>query len=522
MKTLLRIVRTRRLIAGALALSVLLAPASALAGQAQTPPVPAPSPQNQKPAGPTLQLSMEQAVEMALESNLGLKADRMEVQVADLAIANARAAFLPRAQSSFSRVMQDQLPQRNPDGTLVPASTTSLSGGVQWSQTLPWYGSSYQFSWSANRRSSVGTTSTFNPNFGSTFNFGFSQPLWRGLWVDGSRLNLEASQRRRVITDIALEQNVVTLDANVRSAYLSLLGAIQGLDVARQNLESEESALANARARVGVGVAPQTEIISYEAQVANRRVNVIAAEANIEAAEDALRRLVLDPNRPDYWQLRLAPSDQIQLTQREISLDQAVENALKNRLDLIAARRDMELTDLNMRLSRDATRPDLFFNLNYTASGSGGKSTDELLTRNFRSVLGDAFGGAYPSWTTGFTFSYPIGQSAAEASYAQAQIRKQQQEIALRDLERDIVQQVRDTVRQVENRFRQLEAAQLALDLSTRQLEAEQRRFEVGITNTFELQSRQAQLANARNSLLNATIEYNRALIQFDRVQKTR
>jgi outer membrane protein TolC len=308
----------------------------------------------------------------------------------------------------------------------------------------------------------------------------------------------------------------------VRNAYLSLIGAIQGQRVAQQNLETEENALANARARVGVGVAPQSEIVSYEAQVATRRVQVIASVANIEPAEDALRRLVLDPNRPDYWQLRLVPSDEIQLTQREINLDQAVENALKNRLDLIAARRDMELTDLNMRLSRDATRPDVFFNLNYSASGSGGKASDELLTRNFRAVLGDAFGGAYPAWTTGFTFSYPIGRSAAEASYAQAQIRKQQQEIALRELERDIVQQVRNATRQVENRFRQLEAAQTALDLSIKQLEADQRRFEVGLSTTLELQTRQSLLAAARNGLLNATIEYNRALIEFDRIQKAR
>ena len=137
-------------------------------------------------------------------------------------------------------------------------------------------------------------------------------------------------------------------------------------------------------------------------------------------------------------------------------------------------------------------------------------------------MLGDAFGGAYPSWTTGFSFSYPIGRSQAEASYAQAQIRKQQQEITLRELERDVVQQVRNAARAVENRFRQLDAAQTALRLSTQQLEAEERRFAVGISNTLELQTRQTQLASARNQLLQATIDYNRALIDFDRIQKTR
>ena len=122
----------------------------------------------------------------------------------------------------------------------------------------------------------------------------------------------------------------------------------------------------------------------------------------------------------------------------------------------------------------------------------------------------------------GHPFSYPIGRSAQEASYAQGTIRRQQQEITLQELERDVVQQVRDAARQVENRFRQLQAAETALKLSTQQLDAEERRFAVGISNTLELQTRQTQLANARNRLLNATIEYNRALIEFDRVQKAR
>ena len=53
------------------------------------------------------------------------------------------------------------------------------------------------------------------------------------------------------------------------------------------------------------------------------------------------------------------------------------------------------------------------------------------------------------------------------------------------------------------------------------QLEAEERRFAVGISTTLDLQVRQRQLANARISELNARIAYNRALIMFDRVQKT-
>ena len=102
--------RSSRVAAIAAALSLVAAPAF---GQAQPPPPAQPSPSQSPTAstGQAMPLSMEQAVQMALESNLGLKADRLEVPIADLAIASARSAFLPRVGGSFSRNTQEQQPQ---------------------------------------------------------------------------------------------------------------------------------------------------------------------------------------------------------------------------------------------------------------------------------------------------------------------------------------------------------------------------------------------------------------------------
>ena len=49
---------------------------------------------------------------------------------------------------------------------------------------------------------------------------------------------------------------------------------------------------------------------------------------------------------------------------------------------------------------------------------------------------------------------------------------------------------------------------------------AEERRNSVGLSTTLELQVRQRELANARVNELQAMIDYNRALIQLERVQR--
>jgi outer membrane protein TolC len=163
------------------------------------------------------------------------------------------------------------------------------------------------------------------------------------------------------------------------------------------------------------------------------------------------------------------------------------------------------------------------FTLGYSASGAGG--TEFLRdggTRvvGFGSVLSDAFGGAYPSWSTGISVSYPIGHSNAHAALARTELQKQQEQLNLRQLELAIVGDVRQAARDVETSIRRVQAARAALAASESQLEAEERKFAVGLSDTFQLQQRQRDLASARTAELNAIISYSNSLIQFDRVQQ--
>lgn len=472
--------------------------------------------------GPVIELTMEEAVARAMQNNLGLQSDRMNVDVAATNIASARAAFLPSLQTSFSRTNSTRQGLQNPDGTRAVSSETQLGTNSSFSGRLPWYGTGYSVNWSAGRRETpAGSGASFNPSLNSSFSFNFSQPLWGGLLIDSQRFNLESTQRQQTIADLNLQQAMVDLDARVRSAYLSLLAAREGYKVAVQNFDIAQEALRNSQARVEVGVAPQTDIVGDEALVANSRVDVIIAEAQIAAAEDNLRAIILSPDRPDYWNVNLVPTDQIMLTDREIDLDAVIQQALDNRIDRRIALRSRELTDLGLQVSKENTKPTLSFNVNYSAGASGGRSED-LGSRSFGTVLGETFGGTYPQWTTSLQFGYPIGRSAAEAAYTANLIRRDQEDISLRELDLFIVQQVRDAVRRVENAYRQIEAARTALAASRLNLENEQRKLAVGLSRSLDVQTRQQALANARVRELNAIIGYNQALINLDRVTRIR
>jgi outer membrane protein TolC len=495
------------------------------AGQSPpAPQVPAPQvPAAPAQAGPTLPLSMEQAVALALENNLGLQSARLTPEVSSLGIAAARAAFLPSVSSTVSRNTSQSQPFRNAEGTETVPSSTSLTGNASLGQDLPWYGAGFQVSWSGNRRATAGSNASFNPQLGSTFFVGFRQPLWQGFRIDSSRASLERAERQKTIADLELEERVLGTQISVRFAYLDLIGAIERRKVVAQNMAIAQQSLFNAQARVKVGQAPEIDITTAQVAVANNRDQVIQSDAQVAAFEDRLRALILNPDQPDFWTVRLEPTDTIELTPQEIDVNAAIANALANRLDLIALKRRLEITDLNIDLSRNLTRPAVDLNVNYSASGSGGNGVIEpALTRGFGPVLGDAFGGAYPSWTFSLTTRYPLGRSSAEASLAQAEITRRQEQMSQRQMELGIVQEVRQAARQVEMSFQRVQATQAARAAAERQLDAENQKYSVGLSNSFELQIKQREQAQAALAELQAKMDYNRALIEFDRVQKIR
>jgi outer membrane protein len=506
---------------------MLLCAAPAFAQQAASP---AQAAATAASSGPALPLSMEQAVQMAMEANLGLKADRLDVNIAAENIRAARAAYKPLLSSAFNRNTSETVSgSAFEGGDIVSRAGTSFSSSL--GQNIPRFGGRYNVSWSARRDTTTQLASQFNPTLGSSVAFGVSQPLLRNFRIDSQRASVQNAERGRTIADLTLERQITATRNSVQLAYLGLIGAIKQLEVANQNMALAQKSLDNFRARVAVGVSADIEVIQQEASVARQEESIVVAEAGIDTAMDNLRALILDPARADYWQLRLQPTDTITAVPKEIDVEAATRNALANRIDLVTMRRQQEITALNLRLSENQVKPALDFNLNYQSTGTGGTrySYDYTsgfpqvvgqLNRSFGLALSEAFGGTYPSWSMSTIFSYPLGNSAAKAQLARGRLEKRQEDLALQNMELMVATQVRNAARDVQANLKRVEVTQKARIATERQLEAENRKFNVGLSSSFELQGRESELANARVSELRAMIDYNRSLIIFERVQR--
>jgi outer membrane protein TolC len=489
--------------------------------------------------GPVRRMSIDDAVATALEQNLDLQVQRINPQLQDLTTAQFRAAYTPNFVSTVSTADQTRQSTSFFTGGGIAAGQGVTSGSSLFNfgvQSLSnWYGGRYDVRWNNNRLTTNNPLESFNPQLNSTFTATYVQPLLRDFRIDGARQQLLVSQKNKEITDTQLQQSIAITVRNVRNAYYDLMGAIANLGVQRQSLDLARQSLKDNRARVEIGTMAPLDIVQAEAEVATREEAVIIAEAAIERMQDTVRTLIFNPSSPDFWNARIEPTDSVTFVPAAVDVDAAVKTALSQRTDLLNARKNLEINDVNIRFFRNQTLPDVSATMNYNARGIGGLNVErardpvtglpsgEILSsteRNFFTTAGTAFAGDFPGWSVQLDISYPIGNSQQEAQHARARLQQTQLQRQLASLEMAITTQVRDAARNVQTNAKRVEATRASLALAERRLEAEEKRFQAGLTSSFFVLTAQRDLIVARNSALLALVEYSKSVVNYAAVQQ--
>ena len=479
--------------------------------------------------GDVLKLTRDEAVRLAVENNPDLAADRYRPAISQERVNAAKAAWVPTLQSGLQRNSQLQPP------TSLFAGAEGLETGV-WSgtasifQLMPWGGGNYLVGVDTSRTTSNNLIASFNPSVAARLQLAFSQPLLRDFGIDATRAQVDIAERTRSIADTELQERVISTAAAAEQAYWSLVAAIAQVGVQQQALDLALELERNNRARVDVGQSPPLDLVAAQAEVAQRRENLIVARTTVRQTEDLLRTMVIDPNRDDFWSVRIEPVERVPVSGVAPDVDAAVRRALAERTDIRRTRKEMEIADTEIAFARNETRPDLRLEANYLTDGAGGTrlirtggfpgTVTGTEVTSYGDVLGQVLGFDYPTWTVGMTFSYPLGKSAAEANLARARIEKDQRAARLRSLEFTVVREVRDAAWRLEQNQQRIETARLSRELAEQRLDAEQKRFEVGMSTSFLVIQAQRDLAVARNNELQASLDYQLALIAFQTAQQ--
>ena len=506
------------------------------AGQAVSGAPPSAS-QNAAP-GTVLPLSLDDAVKLALERNLDIAVQRLNPQTFDYSLAGLYGNYKPALTSQV--VTQSVVnPTANtlqgvPPGELgITQGTTTGNAGI--TQNLLWGGGGYALTLNNNKQTTNSTTSTLNPSYNTSYSAQYTQPLLRGFKIDTTRQQIVVTRLNQEISETQLQASIINTLSNVRNAYWDYVYAIQAVDVAKQSLDLASKLVQDNQTRVEVGTMAPIDVVQAQSEAATRRQTLVAAEATRRTTELALKRLIVAGTQDPTWDSNIDPTDRPEFRQEPIDVAAAVRRALSARTDLAIAKKNLNSNEVTVKLLKNQLMPQADFIARYglvgrggtgiTRSGTGLGTSQSQILNITPGGLGDAFNtmfaNDYPTWSFSLNFAYPLGKSTAEANVARANIQQGQVQAQLKQLELQVATDVTSAAITAQTNGEAVQAAQAARELGQKKLEAEQSKFEVGMSTNYFVVQAQRDLRDAQISELRAVLNYRKALVEFERLQQT-
>jgi outer membrane protein TolC len=446
-------------------------------------------------------LSLDQAIEIAIQNNLDVVIERYNRSQTRLGILDALGIYDLQAQAGLLYVDRSQATTSQ----LQASNFKQRQANFQLLQPLP-NGGSIAVGVEAGR-SETDVRFDQPSSYSSDVTFSFSQPLLRGFGSTNFENSLILARTDSAISLQQFETQVTTTLQQVSEAYWDLVEAYEQLDVAEQSLNLAKDLHERNKIQVDVGTKPPLDLVQSEAAIAEREEGIIRAQAAIGNSEDTLRRLL---NFPDgqYWNLPIKTTTAPETERLTINLDESIKTALEQRPELRLQNLNVERARIQSAFLRNQAKPQLDLNIDYGLSGAGSS-----LGNTLDQITGIDFDG----WTARLNFSYPLQNRSGRARSTIADLVEEQAEVTLDRAEAIIVTEVRQAARRVETAAKQIEAARASRQFQEKNLEAERKRYENGMSTSFQITQIQDDLTQAQSREVSAVIEYRRALTEYYR-----
>ena len=483
--------------------------------------------------GPRVDLPIEDAVARAMERNIDISVARITPQLQDFTLAGLEANYRVNLTSTISNNKATDLPRVTTQGISAPTTSVREAWSAGIAQNVWKGGGNYTLNWTNSRFNSPSSVNIRNPQFQSGLVANYTQPLWRGFKIDATRASLQTTRIAQKNDQISLSSTAASTQANVRNAYWDLVYAIEAVGAAQNSFDLANRLIQDNQARVEIGTLAPIDVVSAQAEAAARRNQLVTAQASVRTAELALKRLIVSGTDDPLWTSSINPVDRPPTAPEAINLEAAVARALSQRTDLQQSKNNLQISDINLRVQVDATKPQLNLTANYGLNGLGGPylqrtgavdpltggAVSSVIPSGYFDALRNITGFDAPTWTVGLGFAYPIGQSTQEAAVARTKLSLEQTKTNLKALELQIATDVTNAALNVQATLESVQSTMAARELALKKLEAAQSKMEVGMATNYEVVQAQRDFTDARNAELRAVLNYRKALVNFETVQ---
>ncbi len=490
-----------------------------------------PSPASQAPVsqGNELGLSLKQVVETTLLNNVSIAVEEFSAKIREQDITDRKSEFDPTISVELST--QERA---NQVSSAFASPSKARNRDHVWDLSLNQKvitGGDYEINFNNNRNKTNSNFAGLNPQYSSELLFSATQPLLKNFGIDNNKRNIYIAKNDLDISDFDFESKVIDTITDVENVYWELVFSIEDLNVKKKSLKRAQDLEKRVRAQVKVGTVAPLDILQAQSEVASREELLLQAEDLIQDNEDNLKNILNIGFDSPAGQQKVLPLDKPMIQpEKDIELDEAINKSLVNRPDYLARKTQLANENILVKYSENQVYPtlDLFGSLGL--NGISGKAVS--ITSG--SVQGtSSFGGGYDEtlstlgsrdyyeWQVGLQMSYPLGNRSAKSRLTASRLQVAQTLLDIKDLEKKIVVEVREAVRQIKTEAKRIQATSLARKLAERKLDAEEKKFEVGLSTSFNVLEFQEDLVEEQSNEIRALIDYRKSRIRLRQVMAT-
>ena len=450
-------------------------------------------------------LTLDDAIRLALASNLSIKVDAYSRSIARANLLSAYGQFDPALNFSRSKSENYSLSLASPDNgflppaTLVRTDTYALSlGGV-----MPW-GLSYSIGGSAQNQR--GSYNGFNDAFQTFGGIQVTQPLLRGFGLGANLLGVRIARADRAISDSQYRQTVIDTVTNVTIAFSNLVAAHENLRTAQRSRELAAGLIAENEKRFKVGSMSENDVTTARSRMALREEAILYAERAVRDSDNQLRLLMGESSFPnDGPLLAVDPPPPAEV---DVQPAADLQKAYTLRPDYQQARLSLNKNRYNEASARNQLLPQVNFVGSY---GYSGLDQDFAASRR---MVADKDNRAY---SAGLEVSVPLMFAQGRGAARAARLQVRQTETRLKLIEEEIALGVAAAAGQIETAQKRVAATQAALKLSQQSLDAELKKLRAGASSTFFVLDLQERLAGVENNYYLALADQRRAAAAYER-----
>ena len=470
-------------------------------------------------------LSLKEAVRMALEQNLDLSIERVNPLIAHEQIGAEQGAFDP-VFSLFTPFGRSERPvnsalEQLESGLLLQKIFTPETSFMGKLHT----GTQYGLSLVSPLLTTNNPQRIFTRSYQPVLAFNLTQPLLKDFGIEVNLVKVRQAEKNEKKALLGVESKMLTVIRDVEISYGTLFFAQQQVKVAQGGLSLAQDLVERLARMKETGLATALDVLEAKSAVDARRADLVRARGEVIKGEAQLR-LLIDPRLT--LARRILASDAPAEGKLPERVQDIMERALSKRPQIPEQEIVIENLALEERLAENNTlwRLDLVGTVGFTGlsgRGLGPNVTDLPKQLEDRDTFGEAFADYFTrksmNWLIGMQLKIPIGNREAQAKLEGTRLRRRQEELRLSLLKSQIGVEVESAFYDVMAEQAKLIAARGAASVAREQLTAQEKELAAGRTTVRKVLEAQDSLARAEGAEIQALVSYGNVRARLDAAQ---